>query len=113
MAFARPSPPIPAPVRLAIADYIVSAEQLELLLLLRRYRERWWTVDEVDEKIQSRRDAVGQRLEDLANRGLILRGDAGFRYGPPLELAYALAELASLYAERQEAIINLVFHRDR
>jgi DNA-binding IclR family transcriptional regulator len=113
MSLARPSPPISTPVRLVVADYIVSVEQLEILLLLRRYRERWWTIDEVDEQIQSSRASVRRRVEDLANRGLVLRSDAGFRYGPPLELAYALAELASLYAERQEAIIDLVFHRDR
>jgi hypothetical protein len=99
------------PVRLVIADHVVSADQLEILLLLRLFRDRWWTVDQVNEETRSTRPAVRHRLEDLARRRLVVRSDAGFRYGPPLELAFALAELASLYAERQTAIAELIFPR--
>jgi len=98
------------PVRVVVvADHVLSLDQLEILLLLRLFRDDWWTVDQVNEQIHSSRPAVRHRLEDLARRRLVVRSDAGFRYGPPLELAFALAELASAHGGRQHAIADF-FH---
>jgi DNA-binding IclR family transcriptional regulator len=104
-----PADAVSAPVRLIIADHIVSVEQLEILLLLQHHRHRWWTIDEVNQRVQSSPSSVKQRLADLARRGLVEHQDAMFRYGPPLDIEVALAQLAHLYAERQHTIINLIF----
>ena len=111
MPLVSPSRPPRAPVRLVIADHIVTVEQLEILLLLRRGRDCCWTVDQVDEQLQTGRLSIRHALEDLARRGLVLRTDAGFRYGPPLPVALALAELACLHSERQFAIFDVISHR--
>jgi DNA-binding IclR family transcriptional regulator len=107
MLVADSSRQIGVPAQVVIADHVVSVQQLEILLLLRRYREQWCTAVQVNDHLHGGRNTVRRRLEELAMRGLVIRSDAGFRYGPPYELGFALAMLAAVSAERHETITSL------
>ena len=101
-----------ADVRELIHEHIDSVEQLEVLLLLHRRRERDWSAIEVSEELRTNSQSTGLRLEDLVQRGLIKpggRADA-YEYGPrTAALDRAVEGVARDYEIRRVSVITLIF----
>jgi len=76
---------IPPPVRLLIANQIRTKEHLEILLLLFRNTDRWWSAESVGEELHVSPHRAGTRLEELAS-GMLLDARVAetvmFRYKP-------------------------------
>jgi AraC-like DNA-binding protein len=95
-------------------EQIHSVEQLEVLLLLHREPDRWWTAPELATKLRTSESSIQQRLEDLTGRSLAQAKLDGsptvFRLGV-LEPGWSevIQSLAELYRDRRVAIIDRIF----
>ena len=98
----------PEAVRL-IAEHISSVEELEILLLLRRFPEREWTVVQVKDRIKGTLASVATRLEDLQSRGFLCRRNSRYRYDPWPDRESAIASVAEAYEHFPLAVIQLIF----
>jgi hypothetical protein len=103
---------IPAPVRVLIAEQIRTTEHLEVLLLLRRDPDRWWSAESVGEELHVSILSAGNRLEELAS-GMLLDARVAesvmFRYKPlSSDLEATVGDLARLYAEVPLQITTLM-----
>lgn len=82
---------------------------LELLLLLRRERQRSLTLDQVVRELRSSKLAITQALDHLTGSGLIERAGEGYRYQQTsVQLDVACERLGSLYARKPVKIINAI-----
>jgi hypothetical protein len=104
--------PIPPPVRALIADRIQTTEQLEILLLLFRHPDRWWSAESTGEELHITALSAGNRLEELAS-GMLLDARVAesvmFRYKPvSSDLEATVGDLARLYAEVPLQITTLI-----
>ena len=81
---------------------------LELLLLLRRQRERAWTVDALTLELRASQTAIRQALPNFRIAGLIQdEADETIRYSPATaQLDTLVQEIASEYGSRPFAILN-------
>jgi hypothetical protein len=103
---------IPPPVRLLIANQIRTTEHLEILLLLCRDPDRWWSGESVGEELHISALSAGNRLEELAS-GMLLDARVAetvmFRYKPvSSHLEATVGDLAQLYAEVPLQITTLI-----
>lgn len=92
-------------------DHVESYEELELIVLLRRQRERDWTAEEAATELGLPTSACSAGLEALEQRGLIVKGALAqaFRYGPwSLEAAARLAQLDELYRNQRLSVVMLM-----
>ena len=103
--------PIPANVRRFVHRYISSVEQLELLLLLRRERERVWTPPAASRELRTAPGSAETRLAELARSRLIERRDDGFRYGSRNEHDTVVDAVAACYASYRARFVSLIFER--
>ena len=82
---------------------------LELLLLMRRQRERSWTADELVSELRASQTLVADNLAVLEATGLVLGEDGLFRYAPASPVLDALcARLDEEYRLRPVAVINVI-----
>ena len=105
---------LPEPVNRFIVEYLDSAEQLEILLLLFRHSERDWSAEGVARELRISPLSSAERLEEFAREGLLVRGEggAGYRFGPrDPSLVDAVRGLVAAYAERRVTVINLIFSK--
>jgi hypothetical protein len=91
---------------------IRTTEHLEVLLLLFRNPERWWSAGSVVEELHISLLAAGNRLEELAS-GMLLDARVAesvmFRYKPvSASLEARVAGLARLYSELPVEIKTLI-----
>ncbi len=88
---------------------ISSVCALELLMLLRRERQRSLTLDQVVRELRSSEVAITQALNHLAASGLIEKAAEGYRYQQSSTRLDAVCErLESLYAHKPVKIINAI-----
>jgi hypothetical protein len=96
-------------VKALVGEHIVSVEQLEVLLLLRRHPGLEWTPAQVNDQLRSSIGSVAERLADLESRRF-LRHEAGrYQYESANSHDAAVAELADAFAERRFSIIELIY----
>jgi hypothetical protein len=98
-------------VRRFIAAHLVAVEQLEVLLLLHRFR-RPWSAEEVHAELRTSPSSASERLEDLTRRQLLRPDGQPPRYlFSPTDPAHeaTVAALANAYAERRYTVIELIF----
>ncbi|HUG55267.1 MAG TPA: hypothetical protein VMR21_16790 [Vicinamibacteria bacterium] len=104
---------LPAGVRTFITDHIRSIEQLEVLLLLQRDPEQWWSADGVAGELRTSRRSAEARLEEMASHNLLDVRTAEallFRYHPvTAALDLAVKETAQAYAERRVAVTTFIY----
>lgn len=101
---------IPQEVIQFIGEQIQTLEQLEVLLLVAALPDRVWTADGVFQVVQTNRDVVLQRLEEFVKRGLMTKGDEGYRYAPKSEsLARQIASTSHIYKLRRHKLIELIY----
>jgi hypothetical protein len=102
-----------ATVRAFISAYIRSIEQLEVLLLLHRDPQRWWSAEGVAAELRTSRNSAEARLEEMASRNLLDARTAEavlFRYRPlSAELDAGVRETAQAYAERRVAVTTFIY----
>jgi hypothetical protein len=106
---------LPASVREFITDHVRSIEQLEILLLLHKDIERWWSAEGVAEELRTSPRSAAARLEDLASRNLLdVRTADGlfYRYRPVSPVVdSAVRATAQAYRERPAAVGTLIYRR--
>lgn len=112
---------LPEAVQRLIGEHIDSVEQLEVLLLLRRQKDRPWCADTVARELRIAAASASERLVDLAHRGMLApsepdesspEGQECFRYSPANpRLDEAVSALAAAYSERRVSVINLIFSK--
>lgn len=98
-----------------LLKYIESVEQLEILLLLNAHPDRPWTIREVNDQIKSSEESVSERLQTLANQGLItaLNPDKTvfqIQTTKP-DLNQTVAALDACYKERRLKVLECVFSK--
>lgn len=98
---------LPEPVRRLIQVHLRSAAEIELLLLLFRSPETYWSAEAAANVVGADEREIRAHFGSLADEGLLERGrhtDA-FRFAPmEAEAHAAVATLAELYAERREDV---------
>lgn len=82
---------------------------LELLLLMRRTRERIWTHAQLERELRGSAKLVSETLATLQQAGLIQSDEPGFRYGPAsAEIERLVDGLAATYADSPLKVINAI-----
>ena len=105
-----PSKNFPESVRQLIFDHIDSVELLEVLLFLRLHSGRRCTSDMISAELRSNPQSVSNRLNALADSGLVQREEGDFIYSSKNEsLDNSVALLAELYKVRRHKILELIF----
>lgn len=96
-----------------VSQYITSLEELEVLFIMFKEPERFWTAQEIFALTQSNLVSVARRLEQLNESGFLVKdGDAKprYRFSPKSpELAERTAELKDAYAMSKYKIIEAIF----
>lgn len=92
-------------------EYVESYEDLQLVVFLRRQRERDWTAPGIATELGLPEGACLSTLDGLRERGLVEAGalPGTFRYAPSsLELAARLAQLDELYRSQRLTVVMLM-----
>jgi hypothetical protein len=120
MASEPDGPRVPPEIARFLTAHIGSVEELELLLLLHRGRERAWTAEEAARALYANPQSIARRLAKLHRSGLVASADApgasgasaasaAFRFAPAdPELSTLVDRLDDVYRERRVAVITLL-----
>jgi hypothetical protein len=82
---------------------------LELLLMLRRTRDRSWGDSEILKELRSSQVAVVEALHNLIAAGLVVEEEgARYRYNASGRLEDMIAELAQLYALKPAVVMRQI-----
>jgi hypothetical protein len=94
-----------------IAQEFHSIDHLEILLLLRGERERWWRESDVFDIVRSSLQSVAERLQQLYTTGFLERREpTSYRYAPKTPArAQLVDELADAYRLRRMAVIDAIY----
>jgi len=93
-----------------LRTWIASVWALELLLLLRRERQRAWRVEDLIRELRGSIGIVTTALIELQGAGLAAEAEGAFRYHPATpELDGTVAEVAKAYAEYPYAVSQAIF----
>ena len=101
--------PFDPEVKTFVVDNVRSVWALELLLLLRKGRERAWTAKELTRRFPTTVSLVDAALEQFRAFGLVRRDSAGARYEPTADFLDELCtKLEAAYRERPAAVRSLI-----
>lgn len=104
--------PIPARVAELLARVIDDVEQLEILLLLRRWRERYSSPATVAQELMIDASSVTRQLERLGRKNLVdirIENDVLYRYNPrDKDVEEIIDRLAELYPKRAIVILKVI-----
>jgi hypothetical protein len=100
-----------ARVRRFLERDIDSLETLELLLLLRKNPECYWSSDEIVAELRSTPFSIRQRIQTLRRLGLIAeRTGGGWCYAADGAMERLIAETADAYRDLRLRVIEAVYH---
>jgi DNA-binding IclR family transcriptional regulator len=100
---------IPADLADFIHSSIKSVWSAELLLFLRRRRERSWTPDQLIQELRSSRSVVLEVLATFEQAGLVTREGGSYRFAPASdELDRLTQELEAAYSERPATVVKAI-----
>lgn len=93
-----------------VREHIRSVWALELLLLLRRDRERCWAAAELVAELRASQMLVSDNLARLERASLAVEDDNGcWRYAPAAPVLDELCgDLETAYRERPVAVVNMI-----
>jgi hypothetical protein len=94
-----------------VRRHIRSLEDLEILLLLRRTPERWWTAPEIARDVSTTQTNAKDSVERLSGSFLEVRASAepAFRFSTPNpELQAMVGELHAVYQENRSNLIRFI-----
>lgn len=98
-----------------IAAEINSLEQLEILLLLSGNPHKWWTATGVYEVIKSSVHSVRERLNEMADRGLLTKetdSEVRYQFSPKNEQFWNItSELRDAYKERSVKVVQAIYNK--
>jgi hypothetical protein len=98
-----------------IALEINSLEQLEILLFVSGNPHKWWTVQDVYNVVKSSLQSVGDRLNEMVERGFLKKeSDAEVRYqfAPGDEKVWNMtAELRNAYKEKSVKVVQAIYSK--
>ncbi len=103
---------IPKHIQDFIARNIGAVEQLEVLLLLHRHKEREWSAEAVAKELYVDPGAAAKRLEEFTSNGFLSRrgeGSPNYRFSASGTVDRTIADVAQCYRERRVSMINLIF----
>ena len=95
-----------------IATNIHTVEEVEILALLSRSPETFWSADAMSQQLGIKPEVVAARARDLVRRGLLRAGESGpvFRYAPPNDAIKSQVDvLITTYRERRVTVINAIY----
>jgi hypothetical protein len=98
-------------VRDLIVRSIDSLESLELLMLLRRSPETYWSADAAAQRLGIKPDIARKKLLALRDNGLLAEGagTGAFRYAPDETTKQTVDDLAAAYADQRIHVTNTIF----
>lgn len=103
---------LPAAVRRFLERSIKSVEQLEVLLLVLRARDRYWDADAIADHLGLRRDHAASSLEALAGQNLLdvrLSESIKYRYGPATPSQDEIVrQIGDLWRDQRHQIVTEV-----
>lgn len=107
---------IPDEVRRFIIEKISSVGQLEVLLLIYKYKEKEWTTDAVAAEMRSSDMAASKHLNDLCSLQLLcMQSEGGTNSYTISELSKdqeeAVGQLMKYYHEYRVSIISLIYEK--
>jgi hypothetical protein len=93
-----------------------SAEQLEILLMLKRTPETQWTAQDVSIAVLTAVTSASRYLVDLHAKGILsmegMSGKPAYRYNPQTaDLDHTLTELEDAYRKYRVRIIGLIYSK--
>lgn len=103
---------LPPSVHTLIATSLSSAAALELLLLLHRSPDTYWTATAAAATLGASEERMSAALQSLQRHGLVeqARQTVAFRYAPRKdEDGHAVDALASAYEHQRLAVLEAVF----
>jgi hypothetical protein len=93
-----------------IAEYVQSVIRLEVLLLLSEGRDKAWSAETVDRKLNLSANSARPHLDELLARGLLTLDGERYRYSPASDrLDKTVAQLSNAYATQRVAVLTLIF----
>jgi hypothetical protein len=97
-----------------IADYVHSVIRLEVLLLLTEDREKAWSADAVEHKLNLPPQSAKAHLDELLSQGLLVPANGAqidrYRYSPSSDnLDRTVGRLSRAYATQRIAVLTLIF----
>ena len=106
---------LPEELERFIAHEFRSIEHLEILLLLRNTREKWWQEREVFDVIRSSPQSVSERLEELCSAGYLEKGESEprtYHYQPrDPKVGQCVDAVADAYKSRRVAVVEVIYGR--
>ena len=99
-------------IRRFISTHFDSVASLEILLFLRKQREREWTADQIAAELRNSPAATEARLRLFVKKGLLKNGTAKnvYQYSPNSpELELTIEEFTRLYPTYQARIIDHIY----
>ncbi|HXG58151.1 MAG TPA: hypothetical protein VNL91_03940 [Thermoanaerobaculia bacterium] len=102
----------PDDVEQFICNYITSVEQLEILLLLFRSPDTYWSPDALGHQLSLPADLVAARVAELRHHGLVREGQSGsvYRFDPAdPEVRRKVQLVGDVYRERRISVINAIY----
>jgi hypothetical protein len=98
-----------------IAQEIASLEQLEILLFLSGNPHKWWTVQDVYNVVKSSPQSVGERLNELVERGFLRKetdAETRYQFAPADENVWNLtSELRNAYKEKPVKVVQAIYSK--
>ena len=108
---------LPPEVRKLVLEHIHSVDQLDVLLLCHRTRDREWTAREVADELRTNLQMSSAALSDLSYRGFVAMVDTtrqSYRYQPgDPAMDRTVGSLAALYPMFRHRVIELIFTRGK
>ena len=95
-----------------IASNIHTVEEVEILALLSRSPDTFWSADAVAQRLSLKPDLVAARCRDLQRRGLLRAGESGpvYRFAPADDkVRQQVLELVDAYNDRRISVINSIY----
>ena len=104
---------LPEDIQRFLRAHIRSVGELEVLLLLHRKSEQWWTAHAVNEELRTSLQSAAECLDHLHGGGLVEASDADPR-GYRLARAHVgedtvVGRLAQLFRERVSSVIDVIY----
>jgi hypothetical protein len=98
-------------VRDLIVRSIDSLESLELLMLLRRSPETYWSADAAGQRLGIKPEIARKKLISLRDSGLLAEGaeTSAFRYAPDEQTRQTIDDLAAACTDQRIHVTNTIF----
>lgn len=95
-----------------IATHIHSVEEVEIVNLLTRSPDTFWSAEAIASHLGLNQDTVANKARDLVRRGILAAGESGpvFRYAPSTPAALeSVVALLAMYRDHRISVINAIY----